>query len=87
LANVEGELRMDWNTLGIAVLLTLSGLYFLESERAKAPLQDLPARMLQPARTALERAWQTEPVQVFLRQLLAARHRRSNHWPMDKSRL
>ena len=75
---------MDWNTLGIALLLTLSGLYFLETERNKAPLQELPARVLKPARNALERAWQTEPVQVFMRQLLAARHRRSNLWLMDK---
>lgn len=77
---------MDWNLLGVALLLTLSGLYFLESELAKAPLQEFPARMLKPARTALERAWQTEPVQVFMRQLLAARHRRSDLWPMDKGR-
>lgn len=77
---------MDWNTLGIALLLTLSGLYFLESERAKAPLQEVPARVLKPARTALERAWHTEPLQVFLRQLMAARHRRSAFWSMDRSR-
>ena len=77
---------MDWNLLGIALLLTLSGLYFLETERNSAPLQDLPARMLKPARTALERAWHNEPVQVFMRQLLAARQRRSNLWPMDKAR-
>jgi hypothetical protein len=77
---------MDWNLLGVALLLTLSGLYFLESEAAKAPLQDLPRFVLQPARTALERAWQTEPLQVFMRQLLAARQRRSNLWLMDKGR-
>jgi hypothetical protein len=77
---------MDWNLLGVALLLTLSGLYFLESEAAKAPLQELPRLVLQPARTALELAWQTEPLQVFMRQLLAARQRRSNLWPMDKGR-
>jgi hypothetical protein len=78
---------MDWNLLGSALLLTLSGLYFLESEAAKAPLQELPRLVLQPARTALERAWQTEPLQVFMRQLLAARQRRSDLWRMDKGRL
>ncbi|MBJ3786813.1 hypothetical protein [Devosia sediminis] len=77
---------MDWNLLGVALLLTLSGLYFLETELTRAPLQEFPARVLQPARTALERAWQTEPVQVFMRQLLAARHRRSDLWLMDKAR-
>ncbi|MCP8884639.1 hypothetical protein NIM87_14065 [Devosia sp. XJ19-1] len=77
---------MDWNLLGVALLLTLSGLYFLESERNRAPLQELPVRVLTPARTALERAWMTEPVQVFMRQLLSARHRRSNLWLMDKGR-
>ena len=77
---------MDWNLLGVALLLTMSGLYFLESERSRAPLQELPARVLKPARTALERAWMTEPVQVFMRQLLSARHRRSNLWLMDKGR-
>lgn len=77
---------MDWNLLGVALLLTLSGLYFLESELSKAPLQEFPARVLKPARNALERAWQTEPVQVFMRQLMAARHRRSNLWLMDKGR-
>ncbi len=78
---------MDWNLLGVALLLALSGLYFLESEAAKAPLQELPRLVLQPARTALERAWQTEPLQVFMRQLLAARQRRSNLWLMDKGGL
>lgn len=77
---------MDWNSLGIALLLTLSGLYFLETERNKAPMQELPNLVLKPARTALERAWQTEPVQVFMRQLLAARQRRSDLWLMDKGR-
>lgn len=77
---------MDWNLLGVAILLTLSGLYFLESEAAKAPLEDLPGRVLKPARTALERAWLTEPLQVFMRQLLAARRRRSDLWLMDKAR-
>lgn len=77
---------MDLNLLGVALLLTLSGLYFLESERARAPLQDLPARVLKPARTALERAWHTEPLQVFMRQLLAARQKRSDLWLMDKGR-
>jgi len=72
---------MDWNLLGVALLLTLSGLYFLETERARAPLEHLPARMLRPARTALERAWLTEPMQVFMRQLLAARKGRAVHWP------
>ena len=75
---------MDWNLLGVALLLTLSGLYFLESERANAQLQDLPARVLRPARTALERAWHTEPVRVFMRQILAARQRRSDLWLMDR---
>lgn len=78
---------MDLNLLGVALLLTLSGLYFLESERARAPLQDLPTRVLKPARTALERAWHTEPLQVFMRQLLAARQKRSDLWLMDKGRL
>lgn len=77
---------MDWNLLGVALLLLLSGLYFLESERKRAPLQELPARVLKPARTALERAWMTEPVQVFMRQLLSVRQRRSNLWLMDKGR-
>ena len=77
---------MDWNLLGVALLLTLSGLYFLESEAAKAPLQELPRLVLHPARTALVRAWHTEPLQVFMRQLLAARQRRSNLWLMDKGR-
>ena len=77
---------MDWNLLGVALLLTLSGLYFLESEAAKAPLQEVPRLVLQPARTALESAWHTEPLQVFMRQLLAARQRRSNLWLMDKGR-
>ena len=77
---------MDWNLLGVALLLTLSGLYVLESEAAKAPLQELPRLLLQPARTSLERAWRTEPLQVFMRQLLAARQRRSNLWLMDKGR-
>ena len=77
---------MDLNLLGVALLLTLSGLYFLESERARAPLQDLPARVLKPARTALERAWHTEPLQVFMRQLLAARQKRADLWLMDKGR-
>lgn len=78
---------MDWNLLGVALLLTLSGLYFLESELTRAPLQDIPVRVLKPARTALERAWHTEPVQVFMRQLIAARHRRSDLWIMDKAKL
>jgi len=77
---------MDWNLLGVAILLTLSGLYFLESEAAKAPLQDMPRLVLRPARSALERAWYAEPVQVFMQQLLSARHRRSDLWLMDKGR-
>jgi len=77
---------MDWNVLGVALLLILSGLYFLETERVKAPVQNLTVRALKPARTALERAWHAEPLQVFMRQLLAARQRRSNLWPMDKGR-
>lgn len=75
---------MDWNVLGIALLLILSGLYFLETERVKAPEQKLTVRALKPARSALERAWHVEPLQVFMRQLLAARQRRSSLWPMDE---
>lgn len=67
---------MDWNLLGIALLLTLCGFYLLESELARAPLRDLPAQVVKPARTALERAWLAEPVKVFMRQLLAVRQRR-----------
>lgn len=77
---------MDWHSLGVALLLTLSGLYVLETEMSQVPVQDLPVRMLQPARTALERAWLVQPVQVFMRQLLAARHRRSDLWLMDNGR-
>ncbi len=68
---------MDWNLLGIALLLTLCGFYLLEAELSKAPLRDLPAQVLKPARTALERAWRAEPLQVFMRQLLAVRQRRN----------
>ena len=75
---------MDWNILGIALLLTLSGLYLLEAERARAPEQNISVRALRPAQTKLERAWLAEPLHVFMRQLLFARHRRSNLWPMDK---
>ena len=75
---------MDWNFVGIALLLTLSVLYFLESERAQAPEQDMTVKALKPAQTALEHAWLAEPLQVFMRQLQLARHRRSNLWPMDK---
>lgn len=76
---------MDWNLLGIALLLTLSGLYLLESALTRAPLVALPTRVLRPARTALERAWSTEPVQVFMRQVLVSRYRRSDLWRMDRS--
>lgn len=78
---------MDWNIVGIALLLTLSVLYFLESERAQAPEQDMAVKALKPARTDLEHAWLAEPLQVFMRQLLWARHRRSHYfWAMDKAR-
>ncbi len=70
---------MDWNLLGIALLLTLAGFYFLETEKARALVDDaVPA--LKPARTALERAWLAQPVHVFMRQLLAARQRRAFQW-------
>ena len=82
-----GDCILDWNLLGVALLLTLSGAYFLESELARAPLQELPNRVLQPARTALERAWHAEPVQVFMRQLMAAKERRSDLWLMDRAGL
>lgn len=77
---------MDWNLLGIALLLTLCGFYLLEAELAKVPLRELPAQVLGPARTALERAWLAEPVQVFMRQLLAVRQRRhsAGHWHPGK---
>lgn len=75
---------MDWNILGIALLLTLSGLYFLETERNKALVLERPVKLLRPAQNAIERAWQTEPVQVFMRQLMAVRNRRSDLWLMDK---
>ena len=75
---------MDWNVLGVALLLTLSGLYFLETERARASEQTITVRALKPARTTLERAWLAEPLQVFMRQMQMARHRRSDLWPMDK---
>lgn len=75
---------MDWNLLGIAMLLTLTGVYLLEAALTRAPIQQVPALMLQPARNALERAWRNEPVQVFMRQLLAARQRQPNLWLMDK---
>lgn len=77
---------MDWNLAAIAVLLTLCGLYLLESELSRAPLHQLPAQVLKPARTALERAWLAEPVQVFMRQLLAVRERRQGegHWHPGK---
>ena len=72
---------MNWDLLGIAVLLTLAGLYMLESALSTAPgQQDAPVPALRPARTVAERAWLAEPVQVFLRQLLAARHRRATGW-------
>lgn len=77
---------MDWNLLGIALLLTLCGFYLLEAELAKAPLHELPAQVLRPARTTLERAWLAEPVQVFMRQLLAVRQRRhsAGYWHPGK---
>lgn len=78
---------MDWNLFGIAVLLTLSGLYLLECELVRAPIEDVPRRMLKPARTALERAWMTEPLQVFMRQLLLARQRRHGQAPWQRSRI
>jgi len=78
---------MDWNILGVALLLTLSGLYFLETERARAREQKITVQALEPARNALERAWLAEPLQVFMSQLQLARQRRSNLWPMDKGGL
>lgn len=71
---------MDLNMLAIAVLLTLAGLYVLESELSAAPVQDMSDRHLRPARTPLEQAWVVEPIQVFMRQLLAARQRRAGGW-------
>ncbi len=77
---------MDWNIVGVALLLTLSGLYFLETERARAREQKITVRALEPARNAVERAWLAEPLQVFMTQLQLARQSRSNLWPMDKGR-
>jgi len=74
---------MDLDLFAIAVLLTLAGLYMLEAALASAPVQELPRRVLKPARTALERAWLAEPVQVFMRQLLSARQRRASRWRWD----
>lgn len=71
---------MDLDLLAIAVLLTLAGLYLLESELSAAPIQDMSDRNLRPARNALEQAWVVEPIQVFMRQLLAARQRRAGGW-------
>jgi hypothetical protein len=74
---------MDWNLLGIALLLTLAGLYFLETEKARALVDECAVPALKPARTALERAWQAEPVHIFMRQLLSARQRRALRWQMQ----
>lgn len=71
---------MNWELMGIAVLLTLAGFYLLESTLVAAPLQDVPHRVLKPARNAVERAWHAEPVQVFMRQLLGVRQRRAASW-------
>ena len=71
---------MNWDLFGIAVLLTLAGLYMLESVILSSPVHDEPRARLKPARTAFERAWLAEPVQVFMRQLLFARQRRSDFW-------
>lgn len=71
---------MDWNLLGIALLLTLAGLYFLETEKARALIDECAVPALKPARNALERAWQADPVHVFMRQLLSARQRRACGW-------
>ncbi len=71
---------MDWDVLGIALLLVLAGLYFLESEKTQAVVDNRPVAAPRPARNALERAWMAEPVQVFMRQLLAARQRRARQW-------
>lgn len=76
---------MDWNLLGIALLLTMVGFYFLESEMSKATLDERPVGRLKPARNALEKAWMAEPVQVFMRQLLAARQRRANQWRVGQA--
>jgi hypothetical protein len=69
---------MDWHLLGIAALLTLSGLYLLEQALTQAPIREVPRQLLQPARDALERAWQAEPVHVFMRQLFFARQQRNS---------
>lgn len=74
---------MDWNIVAGGVLLVLAGLYFLETELTVAPAQDADVERLKPARNSLERAWLAEPIQVFMRQLLAVRHRRSAHWSVQ----
>lgn len=73
---------MDYNLLAIAVLLTLCGFYQLEAALRRAPAGLTPDEALQPARTALERAWRAEPLQVFMRQLFAVRQarRRPGAW-------
>ncbi len=68
---------MNWDLLGIAVLLTLAGLYMLESVILSSPEMDIAYEKLGPPRTTLERAWLTEPVAFFMQQLFAARQRRS----------
>ncbi len=76
---------MNWDLFGIAVLLTLAGLYMLESVILSSPVHDEPHARLKPPRTAFERAWLAEPVQIFMRQLLAARQRRSDFWNLRKN--
>ncbi|UYN98230.1 MAG: hypothetical protein KIT02_09600 [Devosia sp.] len=78
---------MDWNLLGAAVLLALAGFYFMEGEMRRAPMEEVTARILKPARNALERAWLAEPVQVFMRQILSARHRRAGDWRVGRSQV
>ena len=71
---------MNWDLFGIAVLLTMAGLYTLESFILCSPEQDEPHGKLPPPRTAFERAWLAQPVQVFMRQLLSVRQNRTDRW-------
>ena len=76
---------MDWTLFIIAALLTLSGLYFLESEQALTGDRVVSGHRLRAPVDTIERAWRADPVQVFMRQIMATRRRRhSNLWPMDK---
>jgi len=71
---------MDWTLMAIAVLLMLSGLYFLEATASRSPVVETPNGALKAPRNAAEIAWLHEPLAVFMRQLLAARRRRYPNW-------